>query len=1172
MSSPSQQPAPSPAPAPRAAVPPLTSNPWAVDAADDPFSALPPSPVRAPSSARPPLPADNASLSLPAAALWGDDPAAWHDALGGTASSSSSSGAGSDREYHHGAGSDHENDDDADLGVLPAAPVPRAPRVLPSLAQAEAAVIGAAAADAATKIYLANHPPPLDLALLGHAAWQGPLDVAAPWTTDTHAAADGNDDNASDSEDDSDDGSNSDGSDQDTASAASASTAAADRDQARPSGTASKGASACDTLRDAPHATVPSPASKTSTIDARLWSATASSSSSSAPSTPRPASALFSPRVSSLSTSSIGNRPATPHDDNDTMPDESSLNPKALFTDPQKLAYAALVYLAVQQGYDHFDAIQFKSVHVALQSYGVWATKLLARLHAHLHVAPQEQRMIENLVKHGIEPFDVAAALIPNDVLDQWKLDRKREREEALRKQDEEERRAQRELEMEARRKRKSDRKKKKAARKVASPRPNGTASTEPADQGAGKRPDTADSDDDVVPLPEYAALPGDNYFPNQPQEQPVASDSDSDGDDDDGSDGRTTSHSPSRPRAASTVTPHRSPSAKRSPSRPRASSDAGSSARSATPTAAPPPATTAAPRAMPAVSLSRSDVRHAALADLVVVCVGAGHHHYDARSRVLVHSIGAWLLVPPLEVVSVECSFAQQLGLLDGVASAAGRDFDRDYKARSKRDRGKRIAAMAAAAVGGGLALGLSAGLAAPLIGAGLGAAFTGVGLTGTTSFLSGTGGVALITTGATLTGSRVAQTKMAKRTRGISDFTFLPVHEGRHMNVVITMGGWLAKTDEKNEDIALPFSLLDTAHGDHYSILWEPDELRELGSALKMIAGEVISTAVQQALMVTMLHSLLAALAWPLALLKIGYLIDNPWQNALARSKKAGQLLADLLMQQVQEGRPVTLVGYSLGARALLYCLLELAANHGHGLVQDVYLFGCPATPSREQWALARSVVAGKFVNGYVKNDWILGFLFRASAGFGAVAGLAPTSAHGVEDLDLTGLVNGHLAYRVTMPRILERVGLAGADAGAVAVSDGAHGVQGNAVDLDFMVRKDRETEHKQEEQSRIARERSELEAAAKRRTGKDDVLLHLQLATGGDSLTVMSRVNHDAADLVPLADLQAGMQPHVAAGLAAYVPLTPVPAAGIQGQQQMTRPPVGQQQQQQMQKKPV
>lgn len=60
---------------------------------------------------------------------------------------------------------------------------------------------------------------------------------------------------------------------------------------------------------------------------------------------------------------------------------------------------------------------------------------------------------------------------------------------------------------------------------------------------------------------------------------------------------------------------------------------------------------------------------------------------------------------------------------------------------------------------------------------------------------------------------------------------------------------------------------------------------------------------------------------------------------------------------------------------------------------------------------------------------NDSLIfaGYLFRAtSGGIMRVAGLAPvTGIHGLENIDVTKLVNGHMAYRASMPRLLREVG---------------------------------------------------------------------------------------------------------------------------------------------------
>ncbi|KAK9687247.1 hypothetical protein K7432_014858 [Basidiobolus ranarum] len=411
-------------------------------------------------------------------------------------------------------------------------------------------------------------------------------------------------------------------------------------------------------------------------------------------------------------------------------------------------------------------------------------------------------------------------------------------------------------------------------------------------------------------------------------------------------------------------------------------------------------------------------DIRWTIICDLFLLCIS--DNIYDPRARVLLKRVSELLGLTWSEVVDLERNVAQQLQLYDVAETLK---HDQESHGRNKRNKTKRLILMGLAVTGGSLALGLSAGLLAPLIGAGIGAAFTGLGVGGTTAFLGSTGGIALITTGGAVTGAGMAGSKMAKRTKGISIFEFIPQHDFKRANVLITIGGWLAT----EEDATLPFSTVDPNNGDHFSLSWETEVLRTLGNALKMIAGEVVSFATQQILQHTMLHALLAALAWPLALTKIGYLIDNPWSIGLDKARKAGLVLADTLLNHVQGHRPVSLVGFSLGARVIFYCLLELARVNAYGIVENVYLFGTPVTASTKQWKQSASVVSGRFVNGYVQSDWVLGFLYRASAAGRPIAGLRPVAnVPNVENIDLTDTISGHLQYRVKMPRLMKKMGI--------------------------------------------------------------------------------------------------------------------------------------------------
>jgi len=171
----------------------------------------------------------------------------------------------------------------------------------------------------------------------------------------------------------------------------------------------------------------------------------------------------------------------------------------------------------------------------------------------------------------------------------------------------------------------------------------------------------------------------------------------------------------------------------------------------------------------------------------------------------------------------------------------------------------------------------------------------------------------------------------------------------------------------------------------------------------------------------------TLMAALQLPIVLTKLSYLIDNPWAVSLDRATSAGQILADSLIDRNLGTRPITLVGYSLGARVIFSCLQELARKGAYGLIQNVYMFGSPVVVKKDEFLRARTVVSGRFVNAYNRNDWILGYLFRlTNGGIRRIAGLAAIDdVPWMENMDVTDLVPGHMEYRTAMPRLLRECG---------------------------------------------------------------------------------------------------------------------------------------------------
>ena len=92
----------------------------------------------------------------------------------------------------------------------------------------------------------------------------------------------------------------------------------------------------------------------------------------------------------------------------------------------------------------------------------------------------------------------------------------------------------------------------------------------------------------------------------------------------------------------------------------------------------------------------------------------------------------------------------------------------------------------------------------------------------------------------------------------------------------------------------------------------------------------------------------------------------MDNPWSNAIERARAAGLILADVLANRQLGVRPITLVGYSLGARMIYYALLELSRKKAYGIVQNAYLIGAPVSGREAEWTQVRNAVSGRFVNG--------------------------------------------------------------------------------------------------------------------------------------------------------------------------------------------------------------
>ncbi|KAM0720068.1 hypothetical protein Q7P37_004204 [Cladosporium fusiforme] len=407
---------------------------------------------------------------------------------------------------------------------------------------------------------------------------------------------------------------------------------------------------------------------------------------------------------------------------------------------------------------------------------------------------------------------------------------------------------------------------------------------------------------------------------------------------------------------------------------------------------------------------------------------------HYHAHSRTLLLYLTSSLDLPSSVLADDESKVAR--GLL---AAAETMQANEETKKRQEEGSDMRKWKVGLATVGGAVLIGVTGGLAAPLLAAGLGTVMGGLGLGATAgaAYLGTLAGSSVIVGGLFgAYGGRMTGKMMDKYAREIEDFAFIPIttyhrprkieKEYRRLRVAIGISGWLTDKDEVVE----PWKVIGPGM-EGFALRFELEALINLGNSLTtMVKSAAWGVAKSEIIKRTVFASLTAGL-WPLALLKVSRVIDNPWSVASARASKAGEVLADALINKAQGERPVTLIGYSLGARVIYTCMQKLAERKAFGLVETVILMGAPAPSTSAEWRAMRTVASGRVINVYSTNDYILAFLYRSSSIQYGVAGLqAIAGVKGVENVDVSDLVTGHTSYRFLTGTVLKKIGFEDVD----------------------------------------------------------------------------------------------------------------------------------------------
>uniref|UniRef100_A0A8H7Y2Z9 DUF726-domain-containing protein n=1 Tax=Psilocybe cubensis TaxID=181762 RepID=A0A8H7Y2Z9_PSICU len=390
----------------------------------------------------------------------------------------------------------------------------------------------------------------------------------------------------------------------------------------------------------------------------------------------------------------------------------------------------------------------------------------------------------------------------------------------------------------------------------------------------------------------------------------------------------------------------------------------------------------------------------------------------YSARTRVFLASLG------PLDESAIVAALKNPDHIIDEAQKQA------ETSRRSHADKGKtlRIVGMGVGAVAGGILLGVTGGLAAPLVGAGVTTVLGWLGMGGSVIGLlaSGLAGSSVVC-GALfgVYGARSTASMVERHTKDVSDLALVPIRSGKDegnsdtLGVRLCVSGWL----DSPEDVTAPWRVLEG--DDTYALQWEMNALQELSDAMStLVKSQAMNYVKAQVIKRTVFATLMNSLA-PLALLRIGQIIDNPWMNARALAIKTGAVLGDMLANRVFGNRPVTLTGYSLGALVIYEALQHLARlppSQTRDLIEDVFLFGTPVGADGRKWTSVRRVVSGRLVNGYARDDYVLGVLCRASEATWEVAGLEEIDAKGVENMCCEG-VEGDRMWRTIAAKYVPR-----------------------------------------------------------------------------------------------------------------------------------------------------
>ena len=144
------------------------------------------------------------------------------------------------------------------------------------------------------------------------------------------------------------------------------------------------------------------------------------------------------------------------------------------------------------------------------------------------------------------------------------------------------------------------------------------------------------------------------------------------------------------------------------------------------------------------------------------------------------------------------------------------------------------------------------------------------------------------------------------------------------------------------------------------------------------------------------------------------------------MVKAAMTGLLLADLLARtNHKEG--FILIGHSLGARVIFYCLEALSTRKETSVVDAYLLGGAVGEADPASWDNASRAVSGTIYNIYSKHDAILSKLYRgANAFLSSPIGLQPIRCPSskIQNFDASSMVSGHMQHKAAFSDVLKKL----------------------------------------------------------------------------------------------------------------------------------------------------